>query len=217
MRSRKPIVVTLAASAAALLALGASAQSDSGPDEAMSFFITSAGSGNGGDLGGLEGADQICTDLAMQAGATGKTWRAFLSTSGEGGVDARDRIGSGPWYNYNGAEVGTSVDDLFRPGSPINKATALDETGAFVNGRGDDPNRHDIITGSDAQGRAMGDSNCSNWTSSADGIARVGHFDRTGGGPAPTSWVSAHDSRSCSQPDLQATGGDGLFYCFAVD
>jgi hypothetical protein len=188
------------------------------PSERMSFFITSAGSGNGGDLGGLAGADRICQNLAEAAGSIKKNWRAFLSASaagGQGAVNARDRIGAGPWYNARGAQVGRNVADLFRPGSPINKETALDERGNTIPGRGDTPNRHDILTGSTADGRTDGDKNCGNWTSRADGVARVGHFDRTGGGQVPTSWVSAHDSRSCSQPDLEATGGSGLFYCFA--
>jgi hypothetical protein len=189
------------------------------PSERMSFFITSAGSGNGGNLGGLEGADKICQLLATAAGSRKKNWRAFLSASAGGGgvaVHARNRIGTGPWYNARGAQVGRNVADLFRPGSPINKETALDERGNTIPGRGDTPNRHDILTGSTADGRADGDKTCANWTSGAGGVARVGHFDRTGGGQVPTSWVSSHDSRSCSQPDLQATGGNGLFYCFAV-
>jgi hypothetical protein len=186
----------------------------------MSFFITSVGSGDGGNLGGLDGADRLCAQRASEAGAEGRDWRAFLSTSAAGGqpaVNARDRIGGGPWYNAHGAQVGANVDDLFRPGSPINKETALDERGTMVNGRGDTPNRHDILTGSTADGRAYGDANCANWTSSGSELARVGHFDRTGGGNQPTSWVSSHDSRSCSQADLEATGGTGLIYCFAAD
>jgi hypothetical protein len=207
----------------ALVAVIAGAASSQTPEQAMpsklmSFFITSAGSGDGGNLGGLAGADRICQNLAAAAGSDKKTWRAFLSTSavdGQGAVNARDRIGAGPWYNARGAQVGRNVNDLFRPGSPINKETALDERGNTIPGRGDTPNRHDILTGSTADGRADGDKNCANWTSNAAGMARVGHFDRTGGGQVPTSWVSAHDSRSCSQPDLVATGGNGLFYCFA--
>lgn len=190
------------------------------PHEKMSFFITSVGSGQGGNLGGLQGADQLCRDRAAAAGAPSRNWRAFLSTSphdGQPGVDARDRIGSGPWYNAKGEEVGVNVRDLFRPGSPINKETALTERGETVGGRGDTPNRHDILTGSTVDGRAYGDANCSNWTSDGAEVARVGHFDRTGGGEIPTSWVSAHTSRSCSQPDLEATGGAGLIYCFAAD
>jgi uncharacterized protein YidB (DUF937 family) len=184
----------------------------------MTVFITSMGSGDGGNLGGLAGADRICAERATAVGAPRRTWRAYLSTTAEGtqkGVDARNRIGSGPWYNARGAEVGRNAADLHRPGSPINKETALDEHGAYVKGRGDTPNRHDILTGTTADGRVAEGLTCANWTSNGAAKARVGHFDRTGGGAAPNSWVSAHDSRSCSQPDLQATGGDGLFLCFA--
>lgn len=190
----------------------------------MSFFITSAGPGNGADLGGLAGADQHCAALAEAAGVTGKTWRAYLSaaaTDSTEAIHARDRIGGGPWYNANGVAIAQSVDDLHSDANNLNKETALDETGAVVNGRGDDPNRHDILTGAQLDGTAFpgtDDTTCQNWTSSSsDGSAQVGHHDRTGGGENPESWNSAHGSRGCSQPDLQGTGGDGLFYCFATD
>jgi hypothetical protein len=183
----------------------------------MSFFITSRGSGDGGNLGGLAGADKICNDLALAAGAPAKKWRAYLSTTGvhgKPGIAARSRIGTGPWYNARGEEVGKNVADLHRAGSPINKETALDESGRTVNGRNDTPNKHDILTGSTLDGRPASDT-CNNWTSNGAEKARVGHFDRVGGGEIPTSWGSSHVTRSCSQADLQATGGDGLFYCFA--
>ena len=181
-------------------------------DESMSFLLTSAGPGNGADLGGLEGADAHCQSLAESVGAGGRTWRAYLSTSD---VDARDRIGDGPWYNSRGVEIASSVDNLHGDNN-MTKETQLDENGEMVNGRGDSPNRHDILTGSNADGTAS-DGTCNSWTSSGDGSARVGHHDRTGGGDDPTSWNSAHGSRGCSQSDLQGTGGDGFFYCFAID
>ena len=211
-------MICLAAGAAGAMIVQASDRPPAaGSSPRMSFFIASHG-GDGGNLGGLEGADRICADLARAAGSTRRDWRAYLSTTAvDGGraVNARDRIGAGPWFNARGEEVGRTVADLHRPGSPINKETALDERGTAISGRGDTPNRHDILTGSDAAGRAVPDRNCANWTSAAAGMARVGHFDRTGGGQAGTSWNSAHDSKSCSAPDLKATGGDGLFYCFA--
>jgi len=181
-------------------------------DAAMNFFLTSAGPGNGADLGGLGGADAHCEALAESVGAAGRTWRAYLSSTA---VDARDRIGDGPWYNARGIEIASSVDNLHGDNN-LTKETQLDEKGAVVNGRGDSPNRHDILTGSNADGTAT-DATCDNWSSSGDGSARVGHHDRTGGGDDPTSWNSAHGSRGCSQSNLQGTGGDGLFYCFAVD
>jgi hypothetical protein len=182
-------------------------------DPATSFFLTSAGPGNGADLGGLEGADAHCQRLAGSVGAGGRTWRAYLSTTT--GVNARDRIGEGPWYNARGVEIAASVENLHGDNN-LTKETQLDEQGRVVNGRGDSPNRHDILTGSNADGTAS-DATCGNWTSSGDGSAQVGHHDRTGGGPDPTSWNSAHGSRGCSQSNLQGTGGDGLFYCFAID
>ena len=206
--------ITSACLLLALLALPAHAQ-----DPATSFFITSAGPGNGADLGGLEGADGHCTSLARTAGFDELTWHAYLSTT-DPVVNARDRIGTGPWFNVDGVQVASSVDDLHSDENNLTKETVLTEPGEIVNGRGD-PNRHDILTGSSLQGTAVtgeGDTTCDDWTSSAsDGSALVGHHDRTGGGANPTSWNSAHGSRGCGQSDLQGTGGDGLFYCFAVD
>ena len=186
----------------------------------MSFFLTSHGPGDGAKLGGLKGADAHCSALAKTAGAGGKNWRAYLSTTGSSGVNARDRIGDGPWQNVKGVQVASDVDDLHSDENNLTKQTVLDEKGQIVNGRGDDPNRHDILTGADLQGKAVNsddDTTCSNWTSNDEGSALVGHFDRTGGGANPTSWNSAHGSRGCSQANLQGTGGDGLFYCFAAD
>jgi len=189
----------------------------------MNFFITSAGPGNGAALGGLAGADAHCAALAKAAGSAITTWRAYLSAKaadGKPAVNARDRIGSGPWYNQAGVEVARNVADLHGDSSRVNKQTALTEKGGTVNGRGDTPNMHDILTGSALDGTLApgeGDTTCGNWTSSAaDGSAMVGHFDRTGGGQNPTSWNSAHPSRGCGQQDLQATGGNGLFYCFGI-
>ncbi len=188
-------------------------------DASMSFFITSVGSGKGADLGGLEGADAHCSKLAEAAGIEGKTWAAYLSTQEEGkrGISARDRIGAGPWYNAKGDLIAENLDTLHL--SPnIVKSTALDEKGNLVNGRGDAPNAHDILTGSMSDGtayfpRETEDRTCSNWTSSGEGSATVGHHDRHGGGN--TSWNAAHNSRGCSQEDLAKTGGAGLFMCFA--
>ena len=185
----------------------------------MTFFLTSAGSGNGADLGGLSGADAHCQSLAAAVGAGGKTWRAYLSTTGSGGVNARDRIGAGPWQNIKGVVVAQNVDQLHFENN-LTKETVLNEKGMMTNGRGDTPNQHDILTGSGLDGTAASDSDaCSNWTSSADGTgsAMVGHFDRQGGGANPNSWNSAHGSRGCSQDNLIATGGNGYFYCFATN
>jgi hypothetical protein len=191
--------------------------------EAMSFFITSAGPGKGADLGGLDGADAWCQKLAQAAGSSGRTWRAYLSTmarEGTPGVNARDRIGQGPWHNARGVKVAESVDHLHSDSNRLSKENALTERGAIVNGRGDTPNMHDVLTGSNLDGTAFtgeGYTNCDNWTSSAaEGGTRVGHHDRTGGGQNPTSWNSAHTSRGCSQENLVGTGGNGLFYCFAT-
>lgn len=190
-------------------------------EKPMGFFITSVGSGIGADLGGLEGADAHCAKLAEAAGSTGRTWKAYLSTQEEGkrGVSARDRIGQGPWYNAKGDMIAADLDQLHI--SPnIFKATALDESGNLVNGRGDQPNRHDILTGTQMDGtayfpRVAEDRTCSNWTSSGEGSATVGHHDRHGGGNV--SWNAAHNSRGCSQDALASTGGAGLFMCFAAD
>lgn len=198
-----------------LVALGSSV--GLAQDAGMTFFITSSGSGNGADLGGLEGADRQCQALAAAVGAGDKTWRAYLSTTGSGGVNARDRIGSGPWYNFNGVTVAESVDQLHGDNN-LTKETILTENGDMSNGRGDDPNMHDILTGSGLDGTAQageGDTTCGNWTSSGEGSALVGHHDRQGGGANPTSWNSAHASSGCSQENLQGSGGNGFFYCFA--
>jgi len=198
--------------AAALIALPAAAQD-------LSFFITSVGSKDGANLGGLKGADGHCADLAKAAGSSGKTWRAYLSAT-EGGkvVHARDRIGSGPWYNAKGVMVAKNVDDLHSDNNKLSKDNSITEKGDVVNGRGDSPNMHDILTGSDLQGRAIQDGEnhtCSDWTSNGEGSAQVGHHDRQGGGANPTSWGSAHGSRGCSQANLEGTGGKGFYYCFA--
>lgn len=182
---------------------------------AMSFFVTSQNPGQGGNLGGLEGADAYCGQLAEAAGVTSKTWRAYLSTSG---TDARDRIGDGPWRNANGALIAENLAALHGEGNAIDKETALDETGNIVNGRGDEPNRHDILTGSMPDGTAA-EQTCDDWTSGGEGSAMVGHHDRMGleDTPAARSWNSSHPSQGCDLAALQGTGGDGLFYCFAVD
>ncbi len=189
----------------------------------MSFFITSVGPGNGADLGGLAGADRHCHTLAEAAGVTGREWRAYLSTvagNGQSVVHARDRIGNGPWYNAKGVLVAQNVDVLHSDANLLGKENSLSEKGLPVNGRGDTPNQHDILTGSMPDGRAATDTldtTCGNWTSSTAGAgsALVGHHDKQGGGARPTSWNSAHGSRGCSQANLVATGGNGLFYCFA--
>jgi hypothetical protein len=191
----------------------------------MTFFVTSAGPGKGGDLGGLAGADRHCAALAKAAGATAKNWRAYLSTQPEGNVkavNARDRIGKGPWTNAKGQVVARNLDDLHWSTKNLTKASALDEKGNPIKGRGDQPNQHDILTGSQLDGTAFSagaDMTCKNWTSSGAGSAMVGHHDRTGlDDSAPSkSWNTSHNSRSCSQQDLIATGGNGYFYCFAAD
>jgi hypothetical protein len=208
----------------AVLTTTASAQQSGGAN--MSFFVTSAGSGKGADLGGLEGADRHCQQLATAAGAGAKTWRAYLSTQGSGAVNARDRIGRGPWQNAKGEAIARDVDDLHSPNNKISKQTAHDEKGEPVKGRGDTPNMHDILTGSQADGRAFtgaDDMTCRNWTSSMEGAAMVGHHDRIGlrDDDASKSWNASHPSRGpnggCSQEALRSTGGAGLFYCFAVN
>ena len=206
-----------------VFALGAQA-----PRQPMSFFITSVGLGKGGDLGGLAGADAYCQQLAAAAGGGAKTWHAYLSTQarpGQSAVNARDRIGTGPWYNSKGQPISDTQSELHgdtleqaQRGSNLFKQSALTEKGAVVNGVGSTPNMHDMLTGSQADGRAYTDNadhTCNNWTSSGAGNAQLGHSDRSGGGN--TSWNSAHASRGCSQQDLVATGGAGLFYCFAIN
>jgi hypothetical protein len=182
-------------------------------DPSTSFFLTSANPGRGADFGGIEGADAHCASLAEAAGITGRTWRAYLSTSSE---NARDRIGTGPWVNAAGVEIAASVDALHSDANAISKETALDETGNVVNGRGDTPNRHDILTGSLPDGTAAR-ATCGEWTSSGEGAAMVGHHDRMGSDDSPParSWNSSHPSRGCSLEALGGTGGDGLLYCFA--
>jgi hypothetical protein len=192
---------------------------------AMTFFVTSAGPGKGADLGGLEGADRHCQTLAQAAGAGGKTWHAYLSTQGAGAVNAKDRIGRGPWQNAKGAVIAKDVAELHGTNN-LTKETALSEKGEVINGRGDTPNRHDILTGSQSDGTAFTaaeDRTCGNWTKSGAGSAMVGHHDRKGlNDSAPMlSWNSSHPSRGpdggCSQADLKSTGGDGLLYCFAAN
>jgi hypothetical protein len=193
-----------------------------GGGNAMSFFVTSAGSGKGADLGGIAGADKHCQDLAQAAGAGSRTWHAYLSTGGASPVNARDRIGAGPWRNANGVVIAQSVADLHGATNNLNKQTALTEKGQTVPGRGDPVNQHDILTGSSAEGTAIpgtADMTCSNWTSSGEGAAMVGHHDRMGlRDDAPSkSWNASHPSRGCSQANLVQTGGNGYFYCFAVN
>lgn len=186
----------------------------------MSFFVTSASPGKGGDLGGLAGADAWCQKLATAVGAGNKTWHAYLSTTAEGGqpaVNARDRIGKGPWFNAKGVQIASSLDDL-HGSNKLTKETNLNEKGGVVNGRGDKPNTHDMMTGSTPDGRVAGDATCKNWTSSTDGSAMVGHHDRTGTNPDPVanvSWNSSHRTPGCSPEALARVGGGGLFYCFA--
>jgi len=225
--SRKSVTLILGACATAALLAACASTPSTGP---MSFFITSAGSGKGADLGGLAGADAQCQKLAGAAGAGGKTWRAYLSVPptfpagtnpGVPAVNARDRIGKGPWYNAKGQLIASDVDNL-HSANGINKATALDERGNPIKGRGDNPNEHDILTGSRADGTAFApqtDTTCSAWTKSGpDGSAVVGHHDLNG--PMPENWARSwnfsHQSAGCSQEALVKTGGAGRFYCFAV-
>ena len=190
----------------------------------MSFFVTSTGKGNGADLGGLEGADAHCSSLAKAAGSKQANWKAYLSTSlpgGDAGVNARERIGKGPWYNAKGVMVARNVGELHSGKGNVSKQTALDEKGNPIKGRGDTPNEHDILTGSDPMGlysTAGGDTTCGNWTKSGDGSAIVGHHDLQGlkDSRHMKSWNSSHGSRGCSQDQLKASGGAGLFYCFAA-
>jgi hypothetical protein len=195
----------------------------------MTFFVTGAGPGKGADLGGIDGADQYCLTLAGRHGAGGKTWHAYLSTQaadGKPAVDARERIGKGPWQNFKGDVVATSVDDLHSDNNKLSSSTSLSERGLIIPGVGFAPNRHDVLTGSTPEGRAFPageDRTCRNWTSSTQGTAMVGHIDRKGlrDDAASKSWNSSHPSRGpdggCSQNDLRGTGGDGLFYCFAAN
>jgi hypothetical protein len=205
------------------LALGGGSTRVSTQTQPLGFFITSVGKGDGANLGGLAGADAHCQSLAAAAGAGGRTWRAYLSASaaaGQPAVNAKDRIGSGPWYNAKGVMVAQNVADLHNDDTTkLGKENSLTEKGAVVNGRGDTPNMHDILTGSNLDGTlatGTGDTTCGNWTSNGTGSALVGHHDRQGGGANPNSWNSAHPSKGCSQANLVATGGNGFFYCFAA-
>jgi hypothetical protein len=210
--------------ATALIALGVAAQAQQGPQAPnTTFFVTSAGPGKGADLGGLAGADAHCQQLAATVGAGNKTWRAYLSTNQNnqgGAINARDRIGKGPWQNSKGVVIAKDVDDLHGPNNNLSQETALTERGQMISGVGSSPNWHDALTGSNGQGQAFGaalNMTCNNWTSSTFGSAMLGHIDRNPKTPANlASWNAAHQSRSCSQPDLIATGGNGLFYCFAA-
>jgi len=224
MRGSFGVGIAVASAFVLLAPQSASAQQQQRPP--LGFFITSAGPGDGANLGGLEGADRHCQTLATAVGAGNRIWRAYLSTVAGGGqlaVNARDRIGSGPWYNAAGTIIAQNVADLHgdfeRDRNNIRKPTALNERGEQVNGVGDQPNQHDILTGSDSHGRAMlGAANtttCNNWTSNGEGRAMVGHHDRLGG--ANASWNAVHLSSGCSQANLVATGGAGLFYCFAAN
>ena len=211
----------------ALACVAVATEAIAGDVDKMSFFVTSAGPGNGADLGGLEGADAHCQKLAALAGAGNRTWRAYLSTQGKdfkdaNVVNARDRIGAGPWYNAKGVMVASNVDELHSPNSRLNKDTALDENGNLVNGRTEKPNKHDILTGSRLDGTSFGprfftDMTCGDWTQSGEGAAMLGHHDRVGPNEHAwaKSWNSAHISKGCSPEALKKTGGDGLFYCFA--
>jgi hypothetical protein len=212
----------LAALATAALGVTTSVQAQ---QASTTFFVTSVGKGNGADLGGLEGADAHCAALARAAGSTQANWRAYLSTTepgGAAGVNARDRIGKGPWQNAKGVVVAKSVEDLHSDSNNITKQTALTEKGEMVSGRGDAVNTHDILTGSDPQGlysTAGGDTTCGNWTKSGEGSAIVGHHDRAGLKDTRhmNSWNSSHGSRGCSQDQLKASGGAGLIYCFVAN
>ena len=204
----------------AIVLLAPTATSVDAQANSLSFFITSAGPGKGADLGGLAGADAHCAALAKAAGAGNRVWRAYLSTTavdGKPGVNAKDRIGSGPWFNAKGVQVAASVADLHSDNNKLSKENSLNEKGAVNNGRGDTPNRHDIMTGSNLDGTAT-TATCSNWTTGAQagGGAQVGHHDRQGGGQNPTSWNSAHATPGCSIEELRKVGGEGFFYCFAA-
>lgn len=216
----KPLFFTLSA-----ITLLAQQPAQKQPPAPMSFFITSVGMGNGANLGGLAGADAHCQKLAAAAGSTNTTWKAYLSTSAAAGkpaVNARDRIGTGPWHNAKGTMIARDIAhlqgdtiELALLGNLVTKNNAINEKSELVNGVGSQPNTHDILTGTQPDGRAYTDAadhTCKNWTSGGDGIAQVGHHDRNGGG---ISWISTHPSRGCSQENLVATGGAGLFYCFA--
>jgi hypothetical protein len=211
----RPILIAMAVSACAT-------HGSPADETGLSFFITSTGPGDGANLGGLSGADAHCDRLATAVGAGDKTWRAYLSAAAAGAqpaVNARDRVGDGPWHNARGVRVAADLAELHGAATGLSKQGSLNERGEVVNGRGDTPNRHDILTGSQLDGTAFTDAEdhtCGNWTSNGTGSAQVGHHDRQGGGANPTSWNSAHGSRGCSQENLRSSGGDGLFYCFAL-
>lgn len=213
--TRKPLIAVLAA--VGLVAACASMTED----KSMSFFITSANPGKGGDLGGLAGADAYCKQLATAVGQGNKNWRAYLSTEpagSQGAVHARDRIGKGPWYNAKGVMIAANLDELHGKNG-LTKQTNITEKGEVVNGAGDTPNRHDILTGSAADGRAVGGATCNNWTASSGSSAMVGHHDRNGTNPDPVanvSWNASHKTRGCSLPELAQSGSAGYFYCFAA-
>jgi hypothetical protein len=213
----------IAASVAVMsLGLASSIDAQQAPQAPNMTFFIATGLGKGGDLGGINGADARCQQLATTVGAGNKVWRAYLSTNqGGGGINARDRIGRGPWQNFKGTVVATNVDDLHSDNNKLNQENTLTERGAMVSGFGMTPNWHDAMTGSTMEGRAWpGNMNltCNNWTSDNFGSAQLGHIDRRGGADTvfQKSWNSAHMSRACSQPDLVATGGNGMFYCFAA-
>jgi hypothetical protein len=212
-------ITTLAAASAFCLFTGTPALAQQGP---MSFFVTSVGLGKGGDLGGLDGADRHCQSLAQAVGAGSKRWHAYLSTQGSGGVNAKDRIGNGPWFNAKGIQIAANLMDLHTDSNKINKETALDERGMTVKGRGDTPNQHDMLTGTQHEGTAVtgpDDATCSNWSSSADGqgSAVVGHHDLIGNTQGPNFWNYSHKTPGCAPANLQRVGGAGLFYCFATN
>jgi len=209
----------------ALAQTPAPAAAPAAPPPPMNFFLTSVGLNNGGNLGGLAGADKHCAALAEKAGSTKKQWRAYLSTQGPGAVNARDRIGTGPYVNAKGRTIAKNLSELHgdtleeaRNGNLIGKMTALTEAGEEVNGVGQTPNKHDVMTGTQQDGRAYPageDKTCKNWTSNTEGSAMMGHHDRNSS--SSISWVSAHGSRDCTQPGVERGGGAGLFYCFALD
>lgn len=223
------VLTALSCAALCATAISFSSATASAQGADMSFFVTSNGIGNGGNLGGLAGADNQCQTLAQAAGAGAKTWRAYLSTQaadGKPAINAKDRIGNGPWKNAKGTVVAKDVPDLHSANNALNKQNSLSEKGEVINGRGDTPNRHDVLTGSQADGTAFAgtdDRTCKNWTSSTQGAAMVGHIDRIGLNEEPPakSWNTSHPSRGpdggCSQNDLKSTGGDGLLYCFAAN
>ncbi len=219
------LAASLGVASASAVALAQAPAAPAAPPPPMSFFVTSVGKGDGANLGGLAGADAHCQSLAAAAGRGAATWHAYLSTQGDGAVNARDRIGAGPWYNAKGQLVGQSVAAIHgdtieqaRMGVIFGKQFSLTEKGEIVKGAGDTPNQHDIVTGSTPDGRAYpagADKTCKNYTSNGEGSTQLGHFDKQGGGNG--SWNSSHPSRGCSQPNLVSTGGAGLLYCFATN